>query len=58
MKPVEMQELVGKTIASIDDDFVNVLKLVFTDGSKYNLWAECETFGFPFSYLEEIDAKE
>lgn len=57
MKPVEMQELVGKTIANIDDDCVNVIKLTFTDGSKYSLWSECARDGFPYTYLEEENVR-
>ena len=40
MREVKDTDLVGKTIESIDNTSVNVLKLTFTDGSKLELWAE------------------
>jgi hypothetical protein len=40
MREVKESDLVGKTIKSIDNGSVNVLKLEFTDGSKLELWAE------------------
>lgn len=40
MRKVTKQDLVGKTIKSIDNKCVNVLKLTFTDDSKLELWAE------------------
>lgn len=40
MREVKESDLVGKTIQSIDNTSVNVLKLTFTDGSKLELWAE------------------
>lgn len=40
MREVKETDLVGKTIQSIDNTSVNVLKLTFTDGSKLELWAE------------------
>lgn len=40
MREVKETDLVGKTIQSIDNQSVNVLKLTFTDGSKLELWAE------------------
>lgn len=40
MREVKETDLVGKTIKSIDNKSVNVLKLEFTDGTKLELWAE------------------
>ena len=40
MREIKESDLVGKTIESIDNKSVNVLKLTFTDGSKLELWAE------------------
>jgi len=40
MREVKESDLVGKTIQSIDNSSVNVLKLTFTDGTKLELWAE------------------
>lgn len=31
---------VGKTIKSIDATAINVVHIVFTDGTKYEIWAE------------------
>ena len=39
-RKIEDQDLVGKTIKSIDTTAVNVLKLVFTDDTSLELWAE------------------
>lgn len=40
MRDIKENDLVGKTIQSIDHTSVNVLKLTFTDGTKLELWAE------------------
>ncbi len=40
MREIKETDLVGKTIQSINNDCVNVLKLTFTDGTELELWAE------------------
>jgi hypothetical protein len=40
MREIRETDLVGKTIQSINNDCVNVLKLMFTDGTELELWAE------------------
>ena len=40
MRKVNDAELVGKTIESIENSAINVLKLIFTDGTSISLWAE------------------
>jgi hypothetical protein len=40
MRKVEASDLVGKTIKSIDNQSVNVLKLTFSDDTTLELWAE------------------
>ncbi len=40
MRKIQNADLVGKTIKSIDNSSVNVLKLLFTDGTYVELWAE------------------
>jgi hypothetical protein len=40
MRKIVDADLVGKTVKSIDNNAVNVLKLSFTDGTQLELWAE------------------
>jgi hypothetical protein len=40
LRNIEESDLVGKTIKSIDNTSVNVLKLTFTDDSTAVLWVE------------------
>jgi hypothetical protein len=40
MRNIEDKDMVGKTVKSIDNSSVNVLKLTFTDGTSLELWAE------------------
>lgn len=40
MRKIQDSDLVGKTIKSIENDSVNVLRLTFTDGTSVELWAE------------------
>ena len=40
MRKITDADLVGKTIKSIDNQAVNVLRLSFTDGTGLELWAE------------------
>jgi hypothetical protein len=40
MRKFEAKDLAGKTVESVDDTSVNVIKIVFTDGSTLELWAE------------------
>lgn len=40
MRKIQDSDVVGKTIKSIENDSVNVLRLTFTDGTSVELWAE------------------
>jgi hypothetical protein len=40
MRKITESDLVGKTVKSIDNSSVNVLRLIFTDDSKLELWAD------------------
>ncbi len=40
MRKIQDTDVVGKTVQSIENSSVNVLRLVFTDGSTVELWAE------------------
>jgi hypothetical protein len=40
LRKIKKSDLVGKTIKSINNKSVNVVKLTFTDGSKLEMWAE------------------
>lgn len=40
MRTVEKKDLVGKTIVAFDHSSVNLLKLMFSDGTTLELWAE------------------
>jgi hypothetical protein len=64
MRQVREEELVGKTIKSIENEAVNVLKLIFTDGTTLELEADqavCTSFGsIPGIFVSEpqVDASE
>lgn len=40
MRKIKDKDMIGKTIKSIDNKSVNVLKIIFTDGTSLELWAE------------------
>lgn len=40
MRKIQDTDMVGKTIQSIQNDVVNVVRLTFTDGTSLELWAE------------------
>lgn len=40
MRKIQDSDVIGKTIKSIENDSVNVLRLTFTDGTSVELWAE------------------
>lgn len=40
MRKLEDKDMVGKTIESMENTAVNVVRLTFTDGTKLELWAE------------------
>ena len=44
MRQLEDKDMVGKTIKSIDNKSVNVVKIEFTDGTKLELWAEAAVY--------------
>lgn len=57
MRKIKKNDLVGKTIKSINNRSVNVLKLTFTDGTKLELWAET-AINTPFGSVPGIFAEE
>lgn len=57
MRDIKESDLVGKTIQSIDNTSVNVLKLTFTDGSKLELWAE-QAVSTPYGEIPGIFAED
>lgn len=59
MRTIVDTDFAGKTIVSVSNESVNVLKFTFSDGSNLELWAEPAVFtqfgnisGF---FVEEID---
>lgn len=38
--PRGFSKIVGKTIKSIDSTSINCVKIMFTDGTTYEIWAE------------------
>ncbi len=40
LRKVKTEDLAGKTIKEVDASSTNVLCLIFTDGTKAELWAE------------------
>lgn len=62
MRKIQDSDLIGKTIKTIDNQSVNVLKLEFTDGTKLELWAEQAVntqFGsIPGIFAEESDPND
>lgn len=40
MRKIQDSDVVGKTIKTVENDSVNVLRLTFTDGTSVELWAE------------------
>jgi hypothetical protein len=40
LRDIKDTDFVGKTVKSIDNKSVNVLKLTFADGTELELWAE------------------
>lgn len=39
-RKIKDSDLVGRTVKSVDNSCVNVVKLTFSDDSKLELWAE------------------
>jgi hypothetical protein len=50
----QWQEMIGKTIKSIDESCLNCVKIEFEDGEKVTVWAECGSgdFSIPFFVVE------
>ncbi len=40
MRKIQDSDVVGKTVKSVENSSVNVLRLTFTDGTSVELWAE------------------
>lgn len=38
---MQFQQFVGKTVKSVDESCVNYVKIVFTDGTETEIFAEC-----------------
>lgn len=45
LRKLEDSDIVGKTVASIYQTSVNVVKLTFTDGTTLELWGELVPIG-------------
>jgi hypothetical protein len=58
MRKIEQTDLVGKTVQSISNQSVNVLKLNFTDGTSLELWAEQAVYtqagSIPGIFVEDL----
>jgi len=54
-RKIRQEDLQGKTIAigGVDSSCCNVVKLTFTDGSKFELWAE-DSLYTPAGYIPGI----
>ena len=53
-----LSQLKGKTIRKIYWDTTNVLKIYFTDGSSFELWAETEMLqgtDFPSLFVDKLN---
>ena len=40
MRKIQDADVVGKTVKAVENSSVNVLRLIFTDGTSVELWAE------------------
>ena len=59
MRSIVATDLVGKTIKSIDNQAVNVLRLNFDDGTSLELWAETAVYtpvgDIPGIFAEDVN---
>lgn len=55
---MQFQQFVGKTIKSIDENAVNCVKIVFTDGAETQIFAECGSgpFDIPFFDVQPAES--
>ena len=51
-------EYVGKTIKSVDESAINVVKLTFTDDSTYEIWAEERHYDIEIISTNIVEKKE
>jgi len=62
MRKIQDADVVGKTIKSIDNGSVNVLRLTFTDGTSLELWAEDAVYtpmgNIPGIFVEDSTPQE
>lgn len=49
---MSFQDMVGKTIKSIDDSAENCVKIKFTDGAEVEVFAECGSGSFAIPFFE------
>jgi hypothetical protein len=61
MRKIQDNDIVGKTVQSIDNQSVNVLRLTFTDGTSVELWAEDAVYtpmgNIPGIFVDESASK-
>ncbi len=62
MRKIQDSDVVGKTIKSVENDSVNVLRLTFTDGTTVELWAEDAVYtpmgNIPGIFVEDSTSQE
>lgn len=59
MKSVlSFKEFEGKTISHFDESCSNMVVIVFTDGSKYDVYAECVSGDYSTPFFEIYNAKD
>lgn len=54
MEKLDPRFFIGKTIIEMVTDAINVTYIKFDDGSSCSVWAECESDGLPFLYMDDI----
>lgn len=52
------RELIGKTIAKVEAEGVNLWVFHFTDGTKKEIWSESDSDSVPFLYLDDEKQEE
>mgnify|MGYP001575326429 CR=1 FL=1 len=62
MRKIQDADVVGKTVKAVENSSVNVLRLIFTDGTSVELWAEAAvhtSFGsIPGIFVDESTPQE
>ena len=50
--------LIGKTIQSIDTSSQNMFRVIFTDGTGYDVFAECGTSDYSIPFFDVHDVTQ